>query len=229
MRSTIRHVLCLMILSAGGAAALRADDKPRTIKGWGEFVDPAFYSKVEIDKDVLVMTAPDDYVDNYNKTTAPRVTQDVSGDFTAEVNVLYVDPSKPNSVLERLGNFPVACHSGTLLIRHDDRNFVRLEHMNDCRQEASSKCYLHVYQDGKRIYHKVFGIKDVPTRLKLERHGNSLLGSFSQDDGKTWKEFEQAEIEFLPKKLEVGVSMTSNTNPGCTVKFRDLKIATTVK
>ena len=125
------------------------------IEGWGKFVDPAFDSKVELDKDVLVMTAPDAYVDNFHKTTAPRVMQDVSSDFAAEVTVLHVDPSKPNTVLKSLGDFPTACHSGTLLIRQDDRNFVRLR-----------------------------------------------------------------------RNVEVGVSITSNTETGCTVKFRDFKITT---
>lgn len=226
MRSITRRVVCLMLVVLAGTAVLPADEKPRMIEGWGKFVDPAFDSKVELDKDVLVMTAPDTYVDNFNKTTAPRVVQDVSGDFAAEVTVLHVDPSKPNSVHKSLGDFPVACHSGTLLIRQDDRNFVRFEHMNDCRQAPSSKCYLHVYQDGKRVYHNVFSIKDVPTRMVVERHGNVLSASFTQENGKTWVEFAEANVEFLPKNVEVGVSMTSNTETGCTVKFRDFKITT---
>ena len=226
MRSINRRIVCWMLVVLAGTAVLPADEKARMIEGWGNFVDPAFDSKVELDKDVLVMTAPDAYVDNFHKTTAPRVMQDVASDFAAEVTVLHVDPSKPNSVLKSLGDFPTACHSGTLLIRQDDRNFVRLEHMNSCRQSAYTKCWLHVYQDGKRTYLNVFDIKDVPTRMIVERHGNVLSASFTQDDGKTWKEFEAANIEFLPKKVEVGVSMTSNTDPGCTVKFRDFKITT---
>lgn len=229
MRSTIRRALCVMILGLAGLVTLRADEKPRMIEGWGNFVDPAFDSKVKLDKDVLAMTAPDDCVDNFNTTTAPRVTQRVEGDFAAEVTVLHVDPSKPNSVLKSLGDFPVACHSGTLLLRSDDRNFVRFEHMNSCRQKPTSKCFLHVYRDGNRVYHKVFDIKDVSTRLRMERHGDSLLAYFSQDDDDTWKEFEGADIKFLPKELEAGVSMTSNTDPGCTVKFRKLEITPTAK
>jgi regulation of enolase protein 1 (concanavalin A-like superfamily) len=61
------------------------------------------------------------------------------------------------------------------------------------------------------------------------RDRNLLLAWYSQDDGKMWKDFEEANIGFLPKNVEVGVSMTSNTKPGCTVKFRDFNIETATK
>ena len=107
-----------------------ADDEPRqVVKGWGEVTDYYYDSKISLDGDTLVMTGPGDYADNYinGKTTAPRVMQKVSGDFSVEVKVAHVDRAKAGTVFERLDGFPTAFHSGTLLIRHDQNNFVRFE------------------------------------------------------------------------------------------------------
>lgn len=226
MRKSFRSHLGSLILFAAGAATCQADDQPRTIPGWGEFVDPAVYSTVELEKDkTLVMTSPDYYVDNYGRTKAPRVMQKVAGDFSFEVNVVHVDPAKAGSVLEDVKPFPVAYHSGTLLIRHDDTNFVRFEYVSRCETgEPDTRCDLHVTKDGNRVALEQVSAKTAPTRLKVERKGTTLVASYSQDDGKTWKKFEERDIAFLPDEVTVGISMTSNTKPGCKVKFRDLKL-----
>jgi regulation of enolase protein 1 (concanavalin A-like superfamily) len=172
------------------------------------------------------MTAPDDYVDNYNsKVNAPTVMQEVSGDFTVEVNVVYLEKALPNTVHESLESFPTAYHSGTLLIRHDRENFVRFERVSmNTRGNANSHCALHVYKDQNRESLKTENIKDAPTRLRLERRGKQVTAAFSQDDGKTWKSFPPQDIGHLPDDVKVGVSLTSNTQIGGTVKFKGLKI-----
>jgi len=60
--------------------------------------------------------------------------------------------------------------------------------------------------------------------LRLERRDKRLLASFSQGDGRTWKKSETQDIEYLRDVLNAGVSMTTNTNPGCRVKYERLKI-----
>jgi regulation of enolase protein 1 (concanavalin A-like superfamily) len=227
MLQAFLRAIVLLILAGFSSSMLLAADPPRKIEGWGEVTDFYEASKFELDKGTLVMTSPLDYVDNYksNQITAPRVMRRVSGDFTVEVNVVHVDDPKPNSVLGALNDFPTAFHSGTLLIRHDDKNFIRYEQakMNTYGRPYTG-CLLHVYRDGTRVSHPMTAIKSSPVILRLERKGKTLLSSYSQDNGKTWQEFEPQDVEHLPQDLEYGVSMTSNTDPACTVKFKDLKI-----
>lgn len=200
----------------------------RFIPGWGVSEDPAGESTLELQGTTLVITTPDAYVDNYppGKVNAPRVLQEVVGDFTAEVKVTHLDPSKPDSVLKSLGSFPTAYHAGTLLVRMNDKNFIRFEKgSKDTKGVHATTCELQVWENGKRTRYVPEDIEDVAVSLRLERRGDLLLSSFSKDEGKTWKELPQHKLEKLTGTINVGVSVTNNTEPGCTVKFQDLKVA----
>ncbi len=204
-----------------------ATEPANMIEGWGKSEDPAGGTKIELQGTTLVMTSPAAYVDNFPRgaVNAPRVLQDVSGDFTAEVKVTHVDPAMPNSVLKSLGGFSTAYHAGTLLVRSNDKNFIRFERVSmNTKGVLSTTCDLQVHESGKLTAHVSEKIGDTATRLRLERRGDLLLSSFSQDDGKTWKELPQHKLSKLKGPVTAGVSLTNNTDPGCTVKFQDLKV-----
>lgn len=206
------------------------DDAPKRIEHWGLLEEPAGESKIASNEKALHITAPDRYVDNYppGKVNAPRVLRDVSGDFTAEVNVTYLDEAKADSVHKSLGNFSTAYHSGTLLLRHDDTTFVRFERvsMNTAGQPAY-RCDLQIWKDKKRQFYRSIPIENKPVRLRLERRGGKLTTSFSQDQGGSWTEFPEQTLEGFPDKAKVGVSMTSNTERGCKVMFEGFKLEST--
>lgn len=205
-----------------------ANELPNEIKGWGKHEDPAGGTKIELQDSTLIMTSPAAYIDNYPRgaVNAPRVFQEVSGDFTADVKVTHVDPALPGSVLKSLGGYSTAYHAGTLLVRRNDKNFIRFERVSmNTKGVLSTTCDLQVYEKGKLTSHVSETIKDVATHLRLQVSGNLVLGSFSQDDGKTWKELPQHKLRTLLGTVTVGVSLTNNTDPGCTVKFQDLKVA----
>jgi regulation of enolase protein 1 (concanavalin A-like superfamily) len=207
----------------GQSAAESAD----VIKGWGKKEDPAGGTTIELQGTTLVMTTPDIYVDNYppGKVNAPRVLQEVSGDFTVEVKVTHLDPSKTDSVLKSLGSFPTAYHAGTLLVRTNEKNFIRFEKgSKNTRGMHATTCELQVWENGKRMYYVPEDIEDTVVSLRMERRGDLLLSSFSKDDGKTWKELPQYKLGTLKGAVGVGVSLTNNTAPGCTVKFQDFKL-----
>jgi hypothetical protein len=84
---------------------------------------------------------------------------------------------------------------------------------------------LQVWENGERTLYVPEDIENVVVHLRMERRGELLLSSFSKDDGKTWKELPQHKLDQLKGAVKVGVSVTSNTDPGCTVKFHDLKVA----
>lgn len=202
-------------------------EQPNEIKGWGKREDPAGGTKIELQDSTLIMTSPAAYIDNFPKgaVNAPRVLQEVSGDFTAEVKVTHVDPALPDTVLKSLGGFSTAYHAGTLLVRHNDKKFIRLERVStNTNRVLSTTCDLQVYEKGKLTSHVSEKIEDIATHLRLQVRGDLVLGSFSQDDGKTWKELPQHKLRTLLGTVTVGVSLTNNTDPGCTVKFQDLKV-----
>ena len=88
----------------------------------------------------------------------------------------------------------------------------------------ATTCELQVWENGKRMLYVPEDIEDVVVYLRLERRGDLLLSSFSKDDGKSWKELPQYKLDTLNGTVSVGVSLTNNTDPGCTVKFQDLKV-----
>lgn len=204
-----------------------AGEPPILIKGWGESEDPAGGTKIELQGTTLVMTSPEVYIDNFPKgsVNAPRVLQEVSGDFTAEVKVTHVDPALPDSVLKSLGGFPTAYHAGALFLRANEKNLIRFERVSkNTKGMLSTTCELQVWESGKLTAHASESIEDTVIQLRLERRGDLLLSSFSQNDGRTWKELPQHKLNTLRGTVKIGVSVTNNTDPGCTVKFQDLKV-----
>jgi len=208
----------------------QAADSPKKIEHWGLVEDPATGSQIESDGKTLTITAPDDYVDNYpkGKVNAPRVLQEVSGDFTAQVDITELDEAKPDSVHKSLGTFPTAYHAGTLLLRHDNSNFVRFERVNaNSGGESASTCVIQVWKEKNLVFYRVMPIEDKPIRLKLERRGTKLTASFSQNQGDSWTKFPEHTLEGFPGEAKVGVSITSNTEKGCKVKFEKFQLETT--
>ena len=213
---------------AGGQAAPPSAASVRFIPGWGASEDPAGESNIKAEGTTLVIKTPDAYLDNFppGKVNAPRVLQEVVGDFTAEVKVAHLDPSQTDSVLKSLGSFPTAYHAGILLVRVNDKNFIRFEKgSKNTKGVQATTCELQVWENGKRMLYVPEDIEDVVVHLRLERRGDLLLSSFSKDDGKTWKQLPEHKLDTLKGAAKVGISLTNNTEPGCTVKFQDLKVA----
>ncbi len=198
----------------------------KTIEGWGDAEDPTGATRIELKDGVLSITTPAILVDNYPQGAfnAPRVMQEVSGDFTAEVTVLHLDEAKPDSVFKWIGNFP-AYHAATLLIRLDDKNCIRLEQASMHRESIlSNLCNLQMWDNTAPTKFESVPIEDTATILRVERKGAVLRSSFSQDDGKTWTKMGDCKLNALAGKVSVGVSMTNNTDPGSVVRFREFKI-----
>ncbi len=225
----IRTGVCCLLAPVLIAPVLTAGEKPSEIEGWGRVDDPTGECEIKLENKTLVLKAPTRYIDNYTpgEVNAPRVEQEVEGDFVAEVNVVDVEKAKPNSVLKSLGSFPTSFHAASMLIWMDTVNFVRFDRssMNRGGREFNG-CELQVYANYDRVHLKSYAVEDKPTRLRLKRVGKTLFAAFSQDYGKTWTEFPKITIKHIPDRTDVGVSMTSNTDPGCTVKFKEFTIKT---
>lgn len=199
----------------------------RRIPDWGLMTESAARSTVLIGGDTLTITAPDIYVDNYppGEVNAPRVLEEVSGDFTAEVDITHLDEAAADSVHKSLGDFQTAYHAGTLLLRSDDSTFVRLERVStNTTGQAAYSCSLQIWKDKNLQFNRSRAIENKPIRLRLKRTGKKLTASFSRDEGETWTEFPEQPLEGFSEQVNVGVSLTSNTEKGCKVQFKGFKL-----
>ena len=206
------------VLVAGGSSVGR--QSPQLIKGWGQTEDPDGDCKITAREGRVTFSIPgtthDLWPEGPKGVNAPRILQDVEGDFTVQVKVT-------SSVKPENGFF----RSGTLLIWQDDKTFIRLD--SACAFRGGSTfdfyCYLHVFKNKERLVNEQLRpLKDQPTDLRLERRDTRIVASFSQDGGKTWRAFEEKAVD-LPRKLKVGVAAVNGTNSPFTVTLEDFKIS----
>jgi regulation of enolase protein 1 (concanavalin A-like superfamily) len=195
----------------------RGDDKkPQEIKGWGTVVDPAGDCKVTERDGKVTITVPKTHHDlnptpNYNNVLAPRVLQEVEGDFTVQVKVDAFPRPKARTPSSKAG---ISFVAAGLVVWQDEKNFVRLlRAANGDRGNLFG--HLEVYRDGKFVGDGyVMNINDKATYLKLTRKGDAFAFAVSAD-GKEWAEVKGrgkgiGEIA-LSKKLKVRVAATNAT------------------
>lgn len=210
-------------------AAARADDvEPlETVEGWGLVVDPVGDCTFTHDGDAFTIKVPGEEHNLWplkGEVNAPLVLQPVEGDFSVEVLVRSVEKAAAGTAIPGRAS-AAAFHAGTLVIWHDAKNFVRLDRTDmHHKGRAVTSCYLHVFKDGERVVELAPLVPDRPTTLRLARKDDRLTAAYSQDGGKTWKEFPEQTID-LPAKVKTGISALNSTTRENTVRFEKLKIA----
>jgi regulation of enolase protein 1 (concanavalin A-like superfamily) len=224
MRYTVSLLLGLAAACCFSAAA--ADDKkPQEIKGWGTVEDPEGDSKITEEKGKLTIKLPGAYRDLWadkGAVQAPRLLQEIEGDFIVHVKVSGEVKAEKGTLIPNIAS-TVAFRAGTLLIWQDNENFVRLD-----RASAASKdepvlgCHLQAFKNKKTTIETSKKLEDKDTHLRLERKEGHVKASFSQDGGKTWETVGDIKID-LPKKVKVGVSALNTMNKPFEIVFEDFK------
>jgi regulation of enolase protein 1 (concanavalin A-like superfamily) len=220
------------------AAALKAEEKQvQTVKGWGEVLDPDGDCKVEERNGKLTVTVPGKYHDLWvgeGKVNAPRVLQNVEGDFSVQVLVTgVVHPEKGTLIPNIASTAPF--QAGGLIIWKDDQTMVRLERTGFVNPTSGfgTSSYLQAFAHNKRYAepekNKVIDVakrvEEKDTWLRLERKEGKIYASFSQDGEKTWSEMPGSGFAMdLPAKLRVGVEAIQTTTKDLTAEFKDLKV-----
>ena len=208
--------------------AASADDvKPlETVKGWGLVVDPVGDCTFNHEEGKFTIKVPGAYHDLWpvkGKVNAPLVLQEVAGDFTIEVLVEEVTKAEPDTVLPAMAS-TASFHAGSLVIWQDAKNFVRFDRTDmHNRGRATTACYLHIFQDGKRTAELAPAVPDRPTHLRLTRKGDRVTAAYSQDGAKTWTSLAEQKVK-LADKLKAGVSALNSTSRENVVRFADLKL-----
>jgi len=209
-------VLCL-------TAAPTVETSAQKVEGWGEFVDAGGQCKVRLQGTRVTIETPAGTFDLWpeGKTTnAPRLVQDVSGDFT--VRVKTVGNVMGEKGAEATGR-DVAFNAATLVIWQNENNFVRLDRagMHKAGQRYH-QTYYHINVDGKRTVQLSQALPEKDAWLQLERRGSKIIAGWSVD-GTTWKTYPVQDAK-LADKLKVGVAALNAGTKPFVATFEELKV-----
>lgn len=157
------------------------------VEGWGRFVDPLGDCSVEESTGTLTITVPGSLHDLHTGMDAPRVVQEVSGDFVGQVCIRkFALPSKNSWADQRA---PVDFVSSGLLIYLDDKNFVRFERTGSVAEKGPRvTVWGKFYREGKDVAYARHELPDQDLYLKIERAGAKIQLAYS-GDAKTWNDF----------------------------------------
>jgi regulation of enolase protein 1 (concanavalin A-like superfamily) len=148
---------------------------------------------------------------------APRLLRDVEGDFVAQVRVQGTFQLSQQSTNKQRLPFVGA----GLLLMKDEKTYIRLERAGlRVQNEVKNYSNWELREGGKwRLAGNtsVRPLEDKATYLRLQRQGDKLLASVSQD-GKEWKELKPLEVK-LPAKLKLGVSVSSSSTDAFAARF----------
>ena len=225
-----RFLFAFLTLGLIGATLAAEDEKPRSIKGWGDVIDTAGDCSVKGDERWLTIEVPGgthDLNPSLGGTDAPRVLKEVEGDFVVQVKV--TGDFKPGEESASPDTSPF--NGAGLLIWQNSRNFIRLERNAWWVRDAGAyACYPPLFE-----YHKDGQLQDTnpdgarddffkgrSTWLKLERREGKLSASYSHD-GKEWTEVKQIDVE-LPRKVQVGVAAVNTSKKPLVVVFEELSV-----
>jgi WD40 repeat protein/regulation of enolase protein 1 (concanavalin A-like superfamily) len=207
----------------GGGGVVRLWRGPRvTLPGWGQISNPDGDCDIRPEDNSLVIRLPPrphDLSAELGRANAPRLLQDVDGDFSAQVKVCgALHPTAPPSLPGRL-----AYQAGGLLLWSDDRNYVRLERAALNRDGAIlSAAAFEVRVRGELSGARSQPLPDQDAYLRLERRGNQVLGSVSPD-GREWTPLEPFAVAF-PARVRVGVTAVNTARQSLSVRYEELQI-----
>jgi RNA polymerase sigma factor (sigma-70 family) len=201
-------------------------ERPRLVlRGWGTATDPDGDCKFTVAKDKLTITVPGGDHDlgvERGLMNSPRVLRPVEGDFIAQVRVSGTFPTRDKSNTNERAPF----HGAGLLLWKDANTYIRLERAKmNFNGDLLSYGNWELRKDGqwpRAGDASELRIKDEPTWLRLERRGDTVYGSVSQD-GVQWTTMEPIKID-LPRKLLVGVSAGHDTPNAFEPTFEEFRL-----
>jgi regulation of enolase protein 1 (concanavalin A-like superfamily) len=209
--------VCLLV---GAVAA--ADKKVQKIKGWGAVVDPDGDCKVAEDNGKVTITIPGSHhnlnpTPDFNNLSAPRVLQDVTGDFVLQVKVPAFTRPEANTSSNGRNSYVGA----GLVVWYDGNYFIRF--LRAANGDSNSLfASVELYEAGELLGWKNQGLDDQSAYLKLQRHDGRFTFSVS-GDGQDWTDLPTVDLK-LPKKLKAGIVAVNSTTKEFAPQFEDLKL-----
>jgi RNA polymerase sigma factor (sigma-70 family) len=193
--------------------------------GWGTVIDPDGDCTLTFaDKSLIVKVPGSDHVfmPERGRTNAPRVLEEVEGDFTVQVKVSGDFPTDVRTAAR--GRRPY--QDGGLFLWLDAKNNFKL-----ARAQIFVDGKPHPYLNGESRFLGALSsmgadppeLRGAPAvYLRLRRRGNTFEAGYSPN-GRDWVSHELPPGP-VPKKLMVGVIAQHNTYTPLTVKFEEFNL-----
>ena len=226
-----RGIAALLFLFLA-SEALAQEKAPKVIDGWGNVASFKRDCKITPDEGKLTITVPGT-PHNLNKVisdlSAPRVLQEVEGDFTIQVKVSGDFNPSPVSTVAPRGK---AYNGAGLLLWVDDDLFVRLERNIWMNGPVDAQCHPPLFE--VMVKGAPTGTSPPPTAatffgtpatwFRLARSGDSVTPSYSHN-GIDWTTAGAATLR-LPKKVSVGVAAVNTSKKQFKAVFEELQLTT---
>ena len=226
MRSSPKTRPLRLLAASLLACLIAANPAGEKIKGWGETIDPDGDCKFTLEKDRLTIKVPGTLHDlsvEANNLSAPRVVQEIQGDWLARVQI----SGKVSHQGDRVSPRYLAYHGAGIVAWKDDQTYVRLERAGLINPEGQPVHYVNfeLRKNGLHAGGEGMSIPDKPTFLRLSRRLGKFVGSFSAD-GKEWTDFKPLDAE-LPQDLKVGVVAVNTSTEAFEAQFAKFAVVRT--
>lgn len=197
---------------------------------WGKAEDPDKDCEFTAQGDKLAIRVPGgnshDLSAELGKMNSPRSLQEIEGDFKIEVTVDGNFEPGGDSSQEGRSGYNGAC----LLLMMDEQNYLRLERATLHWSGSKAAPYIN-YELRENGVNTGFGSTgdtalkpQGPTVLRIERKGNFIRASVS-NDGIAFVEMPSKSLPSTwPVKIKVGVAAVSTSKKDFTPVFSGLKI-----
>jgi len=225
---TIQIILLASLIGLAVHAPCADTKTVQSIPGWGEVTNPDGDCTFKAEEGKITITVPGGIHDisSYNrKMNAPRVLQEVDGDFTVGVKVS--GEFKPGNAVAGSGTLPF--NGAGLLLWDSDKNYLRLERDVWVTPQGVRQSYgplFEYWKDGKNMKPKGGSprpfYKGRSTYLRITRRGDDVRVAVSHD-GVEWIEVDSVTAQ-LPKRVRVGVAAINTSKNQFTVEFAEFKL-----
>jgi regulation of enolase protein 1 (concanavalin A-like superfamily) len=231
MKSPTQSLWLLFSILFVSLVAHAGGNSVRNLPGWGQVIDPDGDCIITCTNGNLTVTVPgtthdlSSYHSIYKKRNAPRVLQEVDGDFTVQVKISGTfQPGKAGTLPEA---YPF--NGAGLLLWDNNENYLRLERNAWITSHSERFSYLPLFEywkDDKDLMtntpiNKPF-FKGRIAYLRLTRRGEQISAAFS-NDGINWVQTNPVTAQF-PQKIKVGVDTINTSKQLFTVEFSELKL-----
>ena len=220
-----RICLALTVITLVGAGAALGQDDKNVIRGYGKFVDPDKDCTGRLEQGKLIITVPGkdhDLGAERNQMSAPRVVQELRGDFIVQVRVTgEFKPGDPATADRAPFN------GAGILIMKDEATYIRLERATFHRG-GQNFVYTSFEMRHNGEVERFANATDFPldeskdTFLRLERRGDKILAAVSQERDK-WSYLEAKMVE-LPAKTLVGLAAVNTSTRQFAPHFDEFRI-----
>jgi regulation of enolase protein 1 (concanavalin A-like superfamily) len=201
-----------------------AQDK-QALKGWGVAVDPDHDCRIGLEGEKLAIAVPPKRHDlsiEVGDMNAPRVLQEIKGDFIAQLKI----SGKVRHAGDPTSEHFHAYHGAGLILWQDERTYIRLERASLAHADAGAVHYANfeLRQNGKRVEveHPAMKFSDRDVYVRLERREDCVFGSVSED-GVRWMSFDPYVVN-LHAELKLGVAAINTSTEPFKAEFNEFEI-----